>query len=104
MQNLSNGEQRVVVEGKNVRQIIESLDQKYPGFKDRLVEDGRVKPNISVAIDGEITPLGMIEKVSESIKFLMLEYERLIKKQKDGKLSKSELETLNSLKNFLGKN
>jgi|TARA_B100001750_G_C15125132_1_gene406979 molybdopterin synthase sulfur carrier subunit len=65
MQNLSNGEQRVVVEGKNVRQIIESLDQKYPGFKDRLVEDGRVKPNISVAIDGEITPLGMIEKVSE---------------------------------------
>ena len=62
MQNLSNGEQRVVVEGKNVRQIIESLDQKYPGFKDRLVEDGRVKPNISVAIDGEITPLGMIEK------------------------------------------
>jgi len=65
MQNLSKGEQRVVVEGKNVRQIIESLDQKYPGFKDRLVEDGRVKPNISVAIDGEITPLGMIEKVSE---------------------------------------
>ena len=65
MQNLSNGEQRVVVEGKNVRQIIESLDQKYPGFKDRLVEDGRVRPNISVAIDGEITPLGMIEKVSE---------------------------------------
>ena len=65
MQNLSNGEQRVVVEGKNVRQIIESLDQKYPGFRDRLVEDGRVKPNISVAIDGEITPLGMIEKVSE---------------------------------------
>ena len=65
MQNLSNGEQRVVVEGKNVRQIIESLDQKYPGFKNRVVEDGRVKPNISVAIDGEITPLGMIEKVSE---------------------------------------
>ncbi len=46
----------------------------------------------------------MTEKVSDSIKFLMSEYERLIKKQKDGKLNKSELETLNSLKNFLGKN
>ena len=46
----------------------------------------------------------MIEKVSDSIKFLMSEYERLLKKQKDGKLSKSELETLNSLKKFLGKN
>ena len=46
----------------------------------------------------------MTEKVAKSIKFLMLEYERLLKKQKDGQLSKSELETLNSLKKFLGKN
>jgi len=46
----------------------------------------------------------MIEKVSDSIKFLISEYERLLKKQKDGKLLKSELETFNKLKNFLGKN
>ena len=65
MQELSNGEQRVNVQGNNVRQLIENLDAVYPGFKDRLVEDGRVKPNISVAIDVEITPLGMIEKVKE---------------------------------------
>ena len=45
----------------------------------------------------------MTEKVANSIKFLMSTYERLLKKQKDGKLSKSELETLNSLKKFLGK-
>tara|TARA_B100000902_G_C26523700_1_gene534505 strand:- start:159 stop:302 length:144 start_codon:yes stop_codon:yes gene_type:complete len=45
----------------------------------------------------------MTEKVSDSIRFLMSEYERLLQKQKDGKLSKSELETLNNLKNFLGK-
>ena len=65
MQELSNGEQRVNVQGNNVRQVIDNLDAVYPGFKDRLVEDGRVKPNISVAIDGEITPLGMLEKVRE---------------------------------------
>ena len=46
----------------------------------------------------------MKEKVTDSIKFLMSTYERLLKKQKDRKLTKSELETLNSLKNFLGKN
>ena len=65
MQELSSGEQRVDVQGNNVRQVIDNLDAVYPGFKNRLVEDGRVKPNISVAIDGEITPLGMLEKVSE---------------------------------------
>ena len=36
----------------------------------------------------------MTEKVADSIKFLMTTYERLIKKQKDEKLTKSELETL----------
>tara|TARA_B100000965_G_C18970060_1_gene489314 strand:- start:149 stop:289 length:141 start_codon:yes stop_codon:yes gene_type:complete len=46
----------------------------------------------------------MTDTVADSIKFLMLEYERLLQKQKDGKLTKSESETLNSLKNFLGKN
>ena len=46
----------------------------------------------------------MTEKVADSIKFLMSEYERLLKKQKDLKLNKSELETLKSLKKFLGKN
>ena len=45
----------------------------------------------------------MTEKVADSIKFLMSTYTRLLKKQKDGKLSKSQLETLNSLKTFLGK-
>ena len=46
----------------------------------------------------------MTEKVADSIKFLLSEYKRLLKKQKNGKLSKSELQTLNRLKIFLGKN
>ena len=44
----------------------------------------------------------MTEKVADSIKFLMSTYERLLKKQKDGKITKAESETLNSLKIFLG--
>lgn len=65
MQKLSDGKGKVRVEGATVRQIVNNLDAEYPGFKDRLVEDGRIKGNISVAIDGEITPLGMLEKVGE---------------------------------------
>ena len=66
MQKLSDGKSRVEIEGSSVRQIVNNLDAAYPGFKDRLAEDGRIKGNISVAIDGEITPLGMLEKVSEN--------------------------------------
>ena len=63
MQKLSDGKSRVEIEGSSVRQIVNNLDAEYPGFKERLVEDGRIKGNISVAVDGEITPLGMLEKV-----------------------------------------
>ncbi len=66
MQKLSDGESKVEIEGASVRQIVNNLDAAYPGFKERLVEDGRIKGNISVAIDGEITPLGMLEKVGEN--------------------------------------
>ena len=63
MQKLCNGEQKLMIERANLRQVINNLDLQYTGFKDRLVEDGKIKPNISVAVDGEITPLGMIQKV-----------------------------------------
>ena len=66
MQKLSDGQTKVEVEGSNVRHIVDNLDAQYPGFKERLVEDGRLKGNISVAIDGEITPLGILGKVGEN--------------------------------------
>ena len=65
MQKLTEGEGRVQVEGSSVRRIVDNLDKAYPGIKDRLVENGRIKSNISVAIDGEVTPLGMLGKVGE---------------------------------------
>jgi molybdopterin converting factor small subunit len=66
MQSLTNGEHRVEIEGATVRQIINNLDTRYPGMKERLVEANRVKSNISVAIDGEVTTLGLLGKVGES--------------------------------------
>ena len=66
MQKLSDGKSKVEIEGSSVRQVVNNLEAAYPGFKERLVEDGRIKGNISVAIDGEITPLGMLEKVGEN--------------------------------------
>jgi molybdopterin synthase sulfur carrier subunit len=65
MQKLTDGRSKVEVEGSTVRQIVENLETDYPGMKDRLVEENRIKGNISVAIDGEITPLGMLGKVEE---------------------------------------
>ena len=65
MQKMTGGNSTVEVEGSSVRQIINNLDVEYPGIKDRLMNKNRVKPNISVAVDGEVTPIGILEKVGE---------------------------------------
>ena len=65
MQSLTNGRQTVVVAGSTVRQVVNNLEEEYPGIKERLVENFRIKPNISVAVDGEVTPIGILEKVGE---------------------------------------
>ena len=65
MRKLTGGKEHVVVGGGTVRQLINNLDEQYPGVKNRLLDGGRVKRNISVAIDGEISRLGLLEKVKE---------------------------------------
>ena len=66
MQNLTGGKHIVEVEGSTVREVVDALEKAYPGIKERLVDGRRIKSNISVAIDGEVTTMGMIEKVGES--------------------------------------
>ena len=65
MQNLTKGQARVTVPGKTVREVINNLDAQYPGMKDRLVDKFRIRSNINVAIDGEVTPMGLLGEVKE---------------------------------------
>lgn len=61
---LTGGKSPVEVEGATVRQIIDNLEQSWPGIRDRLVTEDRLRPNVSVAVDGEVSPLGLLERVS----------------------------------------
>ena len=66
MQKLTGGAQQVVVEGASVRQVIKNLDQTYPGVKNWLLDDNQLKSNISVAMDGVVNPMGVLEEVDET--------------------------------------
>lgn len=66
LQKMTGGIKQVDLEAKNVRQVIEELERLYPGIKDRLVEDGAIRSNLAVAIDGEIARMGLLEKVGEN--------------------------------------
>ena len=65
LQSLTAGVKQVDLDVRNVRQIIERLEELYPGMKDRLVEDGEIRPNLAIAIDGDVAIMGMLEKVEE---------------------------------------
>ncbi len=66
LQPLTGGVQQVYCQGRNVRQIINGLEELYPGIKDRLVEDGEIRSNLAVAIDGDVARMGMLERVQET--------------------------------------
>ena len=66
LQSLTAGTKQVDLEARNIRQVIEQLDEMYPGIKDRLVENGEIRPNLAIAIDGDVAIMGMLEKVGEN--------------------------------------
>ncbi len=63
MQKLTGGQPQVEVEGTTVRQVVESLEAGFPGFKARICDNDRIRSDISVAVDGEISNEGMRRKV-----------------------------------------
>lgn len=52
---LSGGKQKVIVPGNTIRQVIDNLDLEYPGIRERLLDDDRLRPTISVVVDGVIS-------------------------------------------------
>lgn len=59
LRNLTENRVVVAVEGDTVREVIDNLEAGYPGIKDRICEDDRIRPTIAVAVDGQISNQGM---------------------------------------------
>ena len=66
LQPLTGGVKQLDYDAANLRQVIEQLEQSFPGIKDKLVEDDRIRPNLAVAVDGEVARMGLLEKVTET--------------------------------------
>ena len=68
LQQFTGGKQQVQVEGRTVRQVINSLEKQYPGVKaflcDEMEQD--LMPGLAVIVDGETSQLGMLQKVQEN--------------------------------------
>ena len=51
---LTNNESEVKVDGKNVKELLLNLEEKYPGFKERLYDDtGSLRKFINIYVNEE---------------------------------------------------
>lgn len=66
LQSATGGVKQVEVEARNVRQVIEQLDEMFPGIAGRLMEDGEIRSNLAVDVDGEVARMGLMQRVNET--------------------------------------
>ncbi len=66
LRELTAGQKQVKVPGETVRQVIENLDATYPGIKARLVEEDRLRPTLSVVVDGRLSPQKLRQPLAET--------------------------------------
>ncbi|MBT4865660.1 MAG: molybdopterin synthase sulfur carrier subunit [Planctomycetaceae bacterium] len=62
---LTGDVEEVTVDAKNVRQVIAALESRFPGIESRLCDEDGLQPGLTVAVDGNISSLGLLQQVGE---------------------------------------
>jgi len=63
LRDLCGGAPSLEVEGATLDALLVELDRRCPGFYGRVVEDGRLRPELAFALDGEVVRLGLHDVV-----------------------------------------
>jgi len=54
LRKFTNGADEVNAQGNNVRSLVEDLDQKFPGIKERICdESGKIRRFVNVYVNGD---------------------------------------------------
>ena len=67
MQELTGGQKTVQVPGATVKQLINNLEERFPGTREWLYDEelADLIPGVAVIVDGEASVLGMLERLRE---------------------------------------
>ncbi len=64
LRELTGGQERVTVPGRTVGEVIQALEERFPGIQERLCQGNRLRPGITVTVDGVLGAKGLREAVS----------------------------------------
>ena len=66
LRTFTNQQDTVRVGGATVRDVIDQLDALFPGIKPRLCDGDALRPGLAVAIDAEMSRMGLEQAVGEN--------------------------------------
>jgi molybdopterin synthase sulfur carrier subunit len=66
LRELTGNQETVAVRGSNVGEVINSLEQVYPGVKARLCDANGLRPGMAVVVDRELARFGLFQSVAEN--------------------------------------
>jgi molybdopterin synthase sulfur carrier subunit len=72
LRDMTGGEAAVTVPGETVGQVIDRLEERYPGMKGRLCRGGRLRPNIALVVDSEVSGSGLRHRLMETSEICFL--------------------------------
>ncbi|MGH2632371.1 MAG: MoaD/ThiS family protein [Tepidiformaceae bacterium] len=59
LRDLCAGTSKLDIPAATIEELLRGIDLRCPGFYARVVEDGRVRPELMFAIDSEVVPLAL---------------------------------------------
>jgi molybdopterin synthase sulfur carrier subunit len=65
LRDAAGGVDQVEVSAATVRQAVEALEARFPGIRDRLCAGEDLRPGLAVAVNGTVSSMGLLQKVSE---------------------------------------
>ena len=60
---MAGGREFVEASGDRVRDLIDDVERQYPGIKERLCDSNQMRAGITVAVDGSVAALGLLQPV-----------------------------------------
>lgn len=63
MRRFTGGQALAQVPGRTLRELIDHLELRFPGIRERLVEGDDLLPGLAAIVDGEATVEGLLQKL-----------------------------------------
>ena len=62
---LADGADKLTARGRNVRELIDDLESRFPGMRAALIENGELALHFAVSVDDVVSAEGLEERVKE---------------------------------------